>query len=236
VAELTQRAGSARIELGREPLTVAVIVRFALAAAAFVVSGILVGRALVAVTPVPVEVSLLRGIVGQDDGLSGLLGRTASGLGNFWFVSALALGVAATSWAATRRWDTAWLIVLTLFGSLGVTGSIKLGVGRDRPDEALVGTLSTAFPSGHAVRSIAVYGLAVWVLARLGARLVVKVIGVALLVAAVVAIGFSRMYLGAHWPTDIGLGYLIGALWLMVVLRTARPRIVTDGPEGRTAR
>jgi membrane-associated phospholipid phosphatase len=65
---------------------------------------------------------------------------------------------------------------------------------------------SFAFPSGHAQTSVVFWGYLALILMR---RRVV-----ALAVAAVLLIGFSRIYLGQHWPLDVLGGWLIGAAWL----------------------
>ncbi|MDA0799422.1 MAG: phosphatase PAP2 family protein [Chloroflexi bacterium] len=90
---------------------------------------------------------------------------------------------------------------------------LKLFVDRPRPPaEALIRITSDfsglGFPSGHAFQSTLVIGLLIGVAAlrmRPG-RLRLATIG--LLALLIVAIGFSRIYLGAHWPSDVLGGYL----------------------------
>jgi undecaprenyl-diphosphatase len=73
---------------------------------------------------------------------------------------------------------------------------------------------SWSYPSGHSLNTMAVLGLltVLAVRGRPGAarRTLLAALG-AFLVAVV---GFSRVYLGVHWPSDVLAGWLIGVLWL----------------------
>jgi undecaprenyl-diphosphatase len=76
----------------------------------------------------------------------------------------------------------------------------------------------TAFPSGHAADSTAVFVsvalvLAVSVLRRPAARAAVIVVGIAM----AVAVGLSRLVLDVHWPTDVVAGWALGTMAALVV-------------------
>jgi undecaprenyl-diphosphatase len=114
---------------------------------------------------------------------------------------------------AVRRWRTAccvaaaWLLAYTL-----VDYAVKPWVNRPRPDLAWTAyrPTSPSFPSGHATLSMAVYasialGLA-GLLRRRGLDTVVVVTGLAL----PVLIGFTRMYLGFHYMSDVVGGFCVG--------------------------
>jgi membrane-associated phospholipid phosphatase len=77
---------------------------------------------------------------------------------------------------------------------------------------------SYSFPSGQAMESLVVYGMlaycAVHTLRGLGRR----VVSVGGAVMIVVLIGFSRVYLGAHYASDVVGGFAAGGAWLSAVI------------------
>ena len=119
-------------------------------------------------------------------------------------------------------------LALAVGGTQAVVYGIKELVARARPpaSSALVDAAGHAFPSAHAASSVALYGLlAVLVLSRAHGR--ARIAAVALTVAGVGVIGLTRIYLGAHYPSDVVAGWLVGALvafgaWQLV--RTLRGR------------
>jgi undecaprenyl-diphosphatase len=89
---------------------------------------------------------------------------------------------------------------------------MKYGIQRPRPMElAYDGAELFSFPSGHATMAAVIFGvLAVLVshsMGRWGRAVVYAICG-----AAIVSIGYSRMYLGAHWLSDVLAGFLFGAV------------------------
>jgi membrane-associated phospholipid phosphatase len=139
--------------------------------------------------------------------------------------SVLAL-VAATAVAYLvhrRRGRDAALLVVALAGAQLVTWILKAALERPRPsfDEPVATADWFSFPSGHASNSLALYGALAYVFAGRSSRPVRAVVlaGLTLLVAA---IGFSRVYLGVHYLTDVIAGYSAGLAWLLLVIYCAR--------------
>jgi len=102
----------------------------------------------------------------------------------------------------------------------------KALVGRPRPTDLLINVTRAyrheSFPSGHVVFFIEFFGFLFflsYVLLERGRlrRIVLTVLG--LLIALV---GVSRVYLGAHWPSDVLGAYLAGGIWLMLMIEVYR--------------
>jgi undecaprenyl-diphosphatase len=115
------------------------------------------------------------------------------------------------------RLSATLLLVSTAGGSL-LTTVLKAVFGRARPELFDSGYAASfySFPSGHATVAVGFYGALTLILAyrlRGYARWLVAAFGVLL----VLLIGFSRLYLGVHYPTDVLAGFLAAPLWLIFV-------------------
>ena len=128
-------------------------------------------------------------------------------------VWAVIVAIIATGVFVMRGLAAAALIVVS-FASDIAAFIIKLAVERDRPESAAVdqffGLDSFAFPSGHVVRAVALTAVIAWLFVAPRWRLRIAVGGA--LVAALV-MGFARVSLGVHWPTDALGGLLLGTAW-----------------------
>lgn len=104
----------------------------------------------------------------------------------------------------------------------------KLIFQRDRPLELATVFLPTtfSFPSGHAVVSVAVYGMIAYAFARLHARLRTPLAIFAPVFS--LALGLSRPYLGVHWPTDVVAGFALGTVILVGGIHWHRARETAD--------
>ena len=81
---------------------------------------------------------------------------------------------------------------------------------------------SSSFPSGHAMNSALTYLTLAALLARTQKNRRVRVYLIAVAALLTLSIGFSRVYLGVHWPTDVIAGWCVGAAWALVFAGTAR--------------
>jgi membrane protein DedA with SNARE-associated domain/membrane-associated phospholipid phosphatase len=114
-------------------------------------------------------------------------------------------------WRAACYWAAA-----TGFAS-GLNTAVKLSVHRARPGDLLYsGASEFSFPSGHATVNAVMYGFLAFMIAR-QLRAVERVKVVALALSFVVLIAFSRLYLGAHWFSDVAASFAFATAWLTVV-------------------
>lgn len=116
-----------------------------------------------------------------------------------------------------RRWQSLAVVAVGMTGTLVLMSGLKLLFARQRPElwELLTHESTYSFPSGHAAMS-SVLAICVVMLAW-RSRWRWLVAGIAVLY--VLAIGFSRMYLGVHYPTDILAGWTVAVLWMLVTVR-----------------
>lgn len=139
--------------------------------------------------------------------------RLVTDLGSVWFLGAVAALVTVWALAKGRR-ALAGLYAMTALASGVLIVLLKLLFQRPRPDlmTAIAAPDSFSFPSGHAMGSIVVFGMAAFVGRRLAGGRRRSWYGLAALVVSLV--GFSRVYLGVHWTTDVLAGYAAGAILL----------------------
>jgi len=111
-------------------------------------------------------------------------------------------------------------VVLTLVGNFMFVSLIKTILARPRPilANALVFEESYSYPSGHALIAITMYGLLIIYLFTFVKSHVIRRLSLIVGLILILAIGFSRIYLGAHWPSDVLASYLIGICWLSLFM------------------
>jgi undecaprenyl-diphosphatase len=133
-------------------------------------------------------------------------------------VLAAVVGLVVVLLVVRRRHAEAAFLVIALVGSLVLNDMLKQLVQRPRPgfDWAEVWP-ETSFPSGHSMNSFVVYLAIALVIWRLGGRRR-GIVALVLASVLVVSVGISRIYLGAHWLSDVIGGYLAGALWLLLLV------------------
>lgn len=122
------------------------------------------------------------------------------------------------AWRGQRRSALAMLVVPT--GMLLNVG-LKESFQRLRPgiEDPLVQLASYSFPSGHAVASTVFYGMGcALVFAHVRSR-AWRALAAAFAVAMVLVVTFSRVYLGAHYPSDVIAGVAEGTICVLLFLR-----------------
>jgi len=144
--------------------------------------------------------------------------RAVTYLGSVVFLTG-AGACAVLVFVLARRRRAAVTLLVTMAGAALLNFTLKLVFGRERPEPFFNTPLpeSYSFPSGHALLSFCFYGVIAAVIATrlksVGSRVFVCVAAVLL----VTLIGFSRIYLGVHFPSDVLAGYAAAFLWVVVV-------------------
>jgi membrane-associated phospholipid phosphatase len=127
----------------------------------------------------------------------------------------LSISFAAIFWALRFRLE-AFFILLTSSSHL-LNALVKRLIKRPRPTNELVTVARVinepSFPSGHVMHYINFFGLLSYLLATNWRSGRLRNILIAICIALIAFVGPSRVYLGAHWPSDVMAGYLYGGLW-----------------------
>jgi undecaprenyl-diphosphatase len=137
-------------------------------------------------------------------------------------------------WLASKRaWRTAVYWLVAIAGASALNTAIKVALHRARPGELFYsGWSAFSFPSGHSTVNVALYGFLAFLVVREirpTGRLLVALGATTL----IVLIAFSRLYLGAHWLSDVLGGLAFGSAWLALLglfyLRRPAERIGSRG-------
>ena len=119
----------------------------------------------------------------------------------------------------SRRWLLliGWVMALTGSGLLNVMLKDFFQRGRPVFDNPWLTAPGWSFPSGHAMGSLVAYGMLAYMLI-VAWRLQFPRTIVSLIVGLVLAIGFSRIYLGVHFFSDVIAGYAAATMWLAICI------------------
>jgi membrane protein DedA with SNARE-associated domain/membrane-associated phospholipid phosphatase len=143
----------------------------------------------------------------------------------------LPLILAVAGWLLWRRCRrTAGYWVFAVVGAELLVQVLKPTLGRARPLELYQGIEQFAFPSGHATISTVVLGFLAFLLTRQGSgawRWSVAALGA----AYVVLVAFSRLYLGAHWFSDVLGGISFGLAWVALLATVYTHRRIEEPVE-----
>lgn len=146
----------------------------------------------------------------------------ASFLGGIIFLTSAYVATAAGLQLAADK-QAALRLTAAMAVALLLDIAFKYGFHRQRPEPFFgVSPVTGSFPSGHALFSLTYYGAVMGALsARIRSR-VANAVGWLCVLFLVGFIGFSRVYLGVHYPTDVLGGYLVGGFVLALVSIFAR--------------
>jgi len=149
----------------------------------------------------------------------------------------LTISFAAIFWALRFRLEA--LFILLTSSSHLLNALVKRLIKRPRPTNELVTVARVinepSFPSGHVMHYINLFGLLTYLLATNWRSGRLRNTLIAICSALIICVGPSRVYLGAHWPSDVMAGYLYGGLWFGGIMALyLRVKAWIHPPQGRT--
>lgn len=138
-------------------------------------------------------------------------------LGSVWFLTAFSFAAILYLWKKHKdKWGILFFILAVGGGGL-LTTLLKNLYERNRPSiNPEIDAIGFSFPSGHSMGSLIFYGFIIYFVMRSRMNELVKGLAISFMAVLVVLIGISRIYLGAHFPSDVLAGYFAGAIWLLL--------------------
>jgi undecaprenyl-diphosphatase len=139
-------------------------------------------------------------------------------------VATLVVVVATASLVLARRRVSAAMVALSGIGAAGLVAVLTAISARERPTvvQALDEVGGLSFPSGHTVTATAVYLTLAVIVAQVLPRRRMKAGLIALGAALALLVGFTRIFIGVHYPTDVAGGWLVGCAWAIFCWSVAR--------------
>ena len=124
-------------------------------------------------------------------------------------------GIGCLILSKSKKYTEIWFVLLSITGSAALGWLLKYAIDRPRPDEVyrMVETYGASFPSAHSIYA-AVLGCSVMFIFR---RHTQAKLFIMLACFWLVCMGLSRIYLAAHYPTDVLAGWGIGLIWTTFV-------------------
>ena len=169
------------------------------------------------------DVQALEAIAANRSSALTSVAQVVSDAGSFALLAPLSI-----AFLLLRRWkrpaDDIALVVIAV-GSAALPSVVKLIVARPRPTiEHLSHLTSLSFPSEHTTQAAAIY-LTIAILLSKGLNRGWRELVIILTVLIALAVAWSRVYLGVHYPTDVIAGLLLGWSWALLVFHWARPKL-----------
>ena len=132
-------------------------------------------------------------------------------LGNWQVIVGLGIIVLAILWIQRKRQEAGFFAVALIIGEI-IKELLKLLFHQERPDasSALIQESGYSFPSGHAFMSVIFYGMICYFIYQACKNKWQKIILLIVTAILIFLIGYSRIYLGVHWVSDVLAGWIIG--------------------------
>jgi membrane-associated phospholipid phosphatase len=170
----------------------------------------------------PFDMKVTHELQEQDNPVFKAVMGAVSLLGDGW-IPVILVGVVAAICVIRKKWLETVFVIATL-SSVLLTSALKVLVGRPRPPSFSLNPADFflpfnqySFPSGHVLFFIVFFAFLAF-LSWLHLTGWMRLITIAVCGALIVLIAPSRIYLGAHWASDVIGSYIIGTLWLIILI------------------
>jgi membrane-associated phospholipid phosphatase len=155
-----------------------------------------------------------------------------SWLGSGLVPTVLVVGCGMALYAARFRLEGILCMIGVTLGAV-MNSLMKLVIARPRPDPSVIDVMRrydhNSFPSGHVEFFVTFFGFLFFLSFVLLKRSPLRRAALVVLALLIGLIGVSRVYMGAHWPSDTVGAYLSGGVWLMLMIEVYR-RLKTKQP------
>jgi undecaprenyl-diphosphatase len=134
-------------------------------------------------------------------------------------VALTAIAAAVFRWTF-GRWRESLVVIYAVIRETSIFLATTLLIDRPRPNVPKLDAAppTSSFPSGHTAAAVCFYGAVAAIILWHSRHWWIKVVAVVVCAAVPLTIAASRVYRGMHYPTDVLVGMLLGAIWLTVVI------------------
>ncbi|TDL80841.1 phosphatase PAP2 family protein [Peribacillus frigoritolerans] len=150
-----------------------------------------------------------------------LLGQIMAGITSLGSATGIMMGmsIALIVLFINRQWWEGLFLIVAVSGSSLLNYYLKWMFKRDRPTfNPLITEDGYSFPSGHSMVSFSFLGILAYLITLMVKKKRLKVLIMASFFFIVFLIGFSRIYLGVHYPSDVIAGFAAGGAWLVICI------------------
>ena len=172
----------------------------------------------------PWDMPILEAIHVRTPAQMDIFAEVLTRFGSFWLVLSITIAIALVL-LPQRRWRSIVYLLTTVLGSIVINRTAKLLMHRVRPQlwNSPAPEFDYSFPSGHAMSSMSlVAALVILTWGNREKRWSVLIVGSLF----VLAIGWTRLYLGVHFPSDILAGWMAALAWAIGVSLLIKPHLI----------
>lgn len=160
---------------------------------------------------------IIRNVQSAESPVLTVIAKNLSLVGSTWLVIVISLVTIALLFLVFKHRMELILFVWVALGSQLLNTLFKLWFRRERPTiHRLIEQEGFSFPSGHSMAAFSLYGAIAYLLWRHMRHRAQRTLLILFTVLMTAGIGWSRVYLGVHYPSDVIGGYAASGAWLML--------------------